>query len=113
MGSRKKNGLEFVAKYESIDMDDDDKSSGTEDLAGQTVNILGLGLNYWPIKEVRLSVNGFVFDIDRPVTSATADDPFNNGDSAWAVVWGIGLTPVSWRVKLWGDVCRFNCFAHR
>ncbi len=87
-GSRKKNGLELVAKYESIDMDDGDRSAGTEDLAGQTVNILGLGLNYWPIKEVRLSVNGFVFDIDRPVTSAADDDPFNNGDSAWAVLAG-------------------------
>ena len=89
MGSRKKNGLEFVAKYESIDMDDDDKASGTEDLAGQRVDIIGLGLNYWLIQELRLSVNGFIFDIDRPVTSATADDPFNNGGSAWAVVSGI------------------------
>ncbi len=87
-GSRKKNGLELVAKYESIDMDDGDRSAGTEDLAGQTVNIIGLGLNYWLIKEVRLSVNGFVFDIDRPVTSAADDDPFNNGDSAWAVLAG-------------------------
>ncbi len=88
MGSRKKNGLELVAKYERIDMDDDDKSSGTEDFAGQTVDTYGFGVNYWPIKEVRLSVNGFVFDIDRPVTTAAADDPFLNGDSAWAVVSG-------------------------
>ncbi len=87
-GNRKKNGLELVAKYESIDMDDNDRSAGTEDLAGQRVDIIGLGLNYWPIKEVRLSVNGFVFDIDRPVTSAADDDPFNNGDSAWAIITG-------------------------
>ena len=88
MGSRKKNGLELVAKYERIDMDDDDKSSGTEDFAGQTVDTYGFGVNYWPIKEIRLSVNGFVFDIDRPVTTAAADDPFLNGGSAWAVVSG-------------------------
>ena len=87
-GSRKKNGLELVAKYESIDMDDDDRSAGTEDLAGQRVDIIGLGLNYWPIKEVRLSVNGFVFDIDRPLTSAADDDPFNDGGSAWAILTG-------------------------
>jgi hypothetical protein len=87
-GSRSKDGVEVVAKYESIEMDDDDKSGGTENFIGQTIDIVGLGLNYWPRKEIRLSVNGFVFDIDQPITSATANDPFNNGDSAWAVVSG-------------------------
>ena len=87
-GSRKKNGLELVAKYETIDMDDNDRSAGTEDLAGQTVNIFGFGINYWPIKAVRLSGNVFAFDIDRPVTSAADDDPFNNGGSTWAILTG-------------------------
>ncbi|MBI2882129.1 MAG: hypothetical protein HYY21_11085 [Candidatus Tectomicrobia bacterium] len=86
-GTREKDGWELVAKYESIDMDDDDKSGG-DNIVGQTVDTWGFGLNYWPVKQVRLSVNGFVFDIDRPLTSAAADDPFNNGSSAWAVVSG-------------------------
>ncbi|MFQ5915069.1 MAG: porin, partial [Nitrospinota bacterium] len=88
MGSRSKNGLELVAKVESIDMDDSENDGGPDELLGQTVYTYGFGVNYWPIKEVRLSVNGFLFDIDRPLTTAADDDPFNNGDSAWAIVSG-------------------------
>jgi hypothetical protein len=47
-----------------------------------------LGLNYWPIKEIRLTVDGFIFDFDRPITTATDPNPFNNGGSTWAVVMG-------------------------
>lgn len=86
MGSRSKNGLELVAKYERIDADDE--SGGNEDLTGQTLDTYGLGLNYWPIKEVRLSANGFLFDFDRPLTTEADKDPFRDGDSAWAVIFG-------------------------
>ncbi|MFQ5692526.1 MAG: porin [Nitrospinota bacterium] len=85
-GSRKKNGLELVAKFERIDMEDEDTSSG-DDIAGQTVDVYGFGVNYWPIGEVRLSVDGFIFDTDRAVAAAS-DDPFQNGDTAWAIVTG-------------------------
>ncbi len=87
-GSRKKDGLEFVAKYEQIDMDDQDTGPGDLDIAGQTVKTVGLGMNYWPVKEIRFSFNGFVFDFDQPLTTAADTDPFNNGGSAWAVLAG-------------------------
>ncbi|MFQ5692841.1 MAG: porin [Nitrospinota bacterium] len=86
-GTRKKNGLEFVFKYEHIDMDDEEDDGGADEIAGQTVEVLGFGLNFWPIQEVRLSLDGFVFDIDRPLDAAS-EDPFRNGDTAWAVLSG-------------------------
>lgn len=86
-GTRKKNGLELVAKYELIDMDDSENNGGSDEILGQTVKSWGLGVNYWLMKEVRLSLNGFIFDIDQPI-DRTSDDPFLNGDTAWAVISG-------------------------
>ena len=51
-------------------MDDRDGSDTSENLLGQSVDTFGLGLNYRPIPAIRLSVNGFLFDIDRPITDA-------------------------------------------
>ncbi len=87
-GSRSKNGVELVAKVEGIDMDDDANNGGAGDLAGQKLRTYAFGLNYWPIKEVRLTVDGFVFDFDQPITTAADPNPFNNGGTAWAVVAG-------------------------
>ena len=45
-------------------------------------------MNYWPIKEIRLTVDGFIFDFDRPVGSPLSPNPFLNGDTAWAILMG-------------------------
>ena len=78
-GDWKRGGLEFVARYDSIDMDDRDGAAGPGGLIGQTVDTFALGLNYRPISEIRLSMSGFLFDIDRPLTDAGDRDPFKNG----------------------------------
>jgi hypothetical protein len=89
MGEWKKNGLEAAARYDSIDVDDPGRSRSGVNLAGQTVNTLSLGLTYRPIAQVRVSLNGFLIDIDRPATTALDRDPFKNGGGAWAVLSGI------------------------
>ncbi len=79
-GSRKKNGLELVARAESFEGDD---GAGGE----QKVNAYGLGVSYWPIAETRFSLNLFRFDIDEP-EDPDSSDPFKNGDDAWAILGG-------------------------
>jgi hypothetical protein len=89
LGSRSKHGLEPVFRLEYIDMDNEGGGTGVN---GQNLYVYGFGLNYWPIKEIRLSVNGFIFDFDRPLTeeggSSSSDDPFKNGGNAWAMLLG-------------------------
>ena len=89
LGSRSKHGLEAVVRVEYIDIDNEGGGTG---VSGQTLHVYGFGLNYWPIKEIRLSVNGFIFDFDRPLFEeggdSNSDDPFKNGGNAWAMLLG-------------------------
>ncbi len=90
-GDWKKGGVELVARFDSIDMDDRSGSDNSENLPGQSVDTFGFGLNYRPIPAIRLSVNGFLFDIGQPITDAGDRDPFNNGGGAWAFLSGFYL----------------------
>ena len=90
-GPRTSNGLEFAVRYESIDMDFDNGAAAPAGLPGQTLDTFGVGLTYRPTPAIRLSLNGFWFDIDRPITTAADRDPLKNGDGAWAVLSGFHL----------------------
>ena len=86
-GPRTSNGLEFAVRYESIDMDFDNGAATSAGIPGQTLDTFGVGLTYRPVPAIRLSLNGFLFDIDRPITTAADEDPLKNG-GAWAILSG-------------------------
>ena len=87
-GTRKKNGPEFVAKYEQIDMDDSENGGKDGDFVCQAVDIGGGGLNYCPFGGIRLSVNGILCDIDSAL-DRTSKDEFKNENSSWAIIMGV------------------------
>ncbi len=90
LGSRKKNGLEFVARVEQIDADDSGNNGGADELVGQQLTTYGLGLNFWPYSQLRFLANGFIFDFDR-ATDLTSADPFDQEGTTYGVIFAAML----------------------